>query len=400
MSADLRRLLRRAVAEIIDEDELIRLLESGRRLRLKEGFDPTRPDLHLGHAVGLRKLRQIQALGHDVVLIVGDWTAQIGDPSGRATMRTMLTAEEVRQNAETYMQQFFRIVDPDRTRAVYQSEWFGRFGLADVIRLTSRFTVAQMLAREDFAKRHAASRPIAITELLYPLLQAYDSVAIQADVEFGGTDQKFNILLGRELQAMVGQRPQQVFLTPILTGTDGIQKMSKSLDNTIGVAEPPEVQYGKVMSLPDRLIPEYFELLTDVGDEEVEAIRRTLAEGSANPMELKKRLAGEIVAQFHSPAAAAAAAEEFSRVHQRRELPEELPEVHVPAHWFDQPVFPAAVLAEVGLAASRNEARRLLAGGGVRLNGEKLADAPVLIEDGAVLQVGRRKFVRIRRVVE
>lgn len=224
-------LLRRAVAEIIVEDELLELLRSGKKLRLKEGFDPSAPDIHLGHIVGLRKLRQFQELGHQIVLIVGDWTAQIGDPSGASATRKMLTAEEVKANAETYMKQFFKIVDKEKTEVRWQSEWFGKFDLADVVRLTSKFTVAQFLARDDFNKRFTEGRPIAITELLYPLLQAYDSVAIQADVEFGGTDQKFNLLVGRELQSMIGQRPQQVFMTPLLVGTDGSKKMSKSLGN-------------------------------------------------------------------------------------------------------------------------------------------------------------------------
>ena len=259
-------LLKRGVAEVIIEQEMVKLLESGKPLRLKQGFDPSRPDIHLGHVVGLRKLRQFQELGHQVILIVGDWTAQIGDPSGQSITRPMLTAEEVKSNAESYMQQFFKVVDKSRTEVRLQSEWFGKFTLADIIKLTSKFTVAQFLAREDFAKRYADGQPIAITELLYPLLQAYDSVAIEADVEFGGIDQKFNCLVGRELQGMMGQRQQQVFLMPLLVGTDGVQKMSKSLGNYIAVDEPPYDMYGKVMSIPDNLIMLYFELLTDVPD--------------------------------------------------------------------------------------------------------------------------------------
>ncbi|OGO04454.1 MAG: tyrosine--tRNA ligase, partial [Chloroflexi bacterium RBG_13_54_8] len=254
MPPEIASLLRRGVAEIIVEQELIDLLRSGRPLRLKQGFDPSCPDIHLGHVVGLRKLRQFQEMGHRVILIVGDWTAQIGDPSGQSATRPMLTSEEVKRNAQTYMDQFFKVVDRDKTEVRWQSEWFGRFGLSDILKLTSKFTVAQFLAREDFNKRYTAGRPIAITELLYPLLQAYDSVAIEADVEFGGTDQKFNCLVGRELQATMGQRPQQVFLVPLLVGTDGSQKMSKSLGNYIGINEPPKEIYGKVMSIPDQLI--------------------------------------------------------------------------------------------------------------------------------------------------
>jgi tyrosyl-tRNA synthetase len=248
-TSEIKSLLKRGVAEIIVEQELIKLLESGKPLRLKQGFDPSRPDIHLGHVVGLRKLRQFQELGHQVILIVGDWTAQIGDPSGESATRPMLSAEEVRANAETYMKQFFKVVDKGKTQVRWQSEWFSKFNLSDIIKLTSKFTVAQFLAREDFSKRYAAGRPIAIMELLYPLLQAYDSVVIEADVEFGGIDQKFNCLVGRELQQMVGQRPQQVFLVPLLVGTDGSQKMSKSLNNYIGIDEPPQEMFGKVNSL-------------------------------------------------------------------------------------------------------------------------------------------------------
>ena len=300
---DLKYVLRRGVAEIISEPEMAKLLESGRPLRLKQGFDPSRPDIHLGHVVGLRKLRQFQELGHHVILIVGDWTAQIGDPSGVSITRPMLSAEEVKANAQTYMQQFFKVVDREKTEVCWQSAWFGKFGLADVIKLTSRFTVAQFLAREDFRKRFDAGRPVAITELLYPLLQAYDSLAIKAEVEFGGIDQKFNCLVGRELQGMMGMPQQQVFLMPLLVGTDGVNKMSKSLDNYIGVDEPPQDMYGKVMSIPDTLINTYFELLTDVPDEELAEYRRQMESQSVNPMLLKKRLAREIVQQFHGEAA-------------------------------------------------------------------------------------------------
>ncbi|MEE9202291.1 MAG: tyrosine--tRNA ligase, partial [Dehalococcoidia bacterium] len=298
------QLLHRGVAEIIVEEELDRLLEGGKPLRLKQGFDPSRPDIHLGHVVGLRKLRQFQEMGHQVVLIVGDWTAQIGDPSGQSATRSMLSHQEVLDNAESYMQQFFKVVDRQRTSVRWQSEWFQEFRLKDVIALTRRFTVAQLTAREDFARRLAAGRPVAVTELLYPLLQAYDSVMIQSDVEFGGTDQKFNCLVGRELQAMEGQRPQQVFLVPILTGTDGKQKMSKSLGNYIGVDDLPQDMFGKVMSIPDDLILPYFELLTDVPDEELKEMAGAMAGQAVNPMELKMRLGEELVGQFHSVEAA------------------------------------------------------------------------------------------------
>jgi len=323
--SNLHRLLHRGVAEIIVEEELNRLLESGEPLRLKQGFDPSRSDIHLGHVVGLRKLRQFQEMGHRVILIVGDWTAQIGDPSGQSNIRTMLSHQEVLENAETYMKQFFKVVDRERTEVCWQSEWFQEFKLEDVIALTRRFTVAQLTAREDFARRLEAGRPVAVTELLYPLLQAYDSVMIQADVEFGGTDQKFNCLVGRELQRMMGQRPQQVFLMPIIPGTDGKQKMSKSLDNYIGVDEPPQGMFGKVMSIPDDLILPYFELLTDVSDEELKEMAQEMAAQGVNPMELKMRLGVELVGQFHTPAAATDARNDFINVFQLRNVPEDVP---------------------------------------------------------------------------
>ncbi len=318
ISQDISYLLKRGVAEVIVEEETIELLRSGKKLRLKEGFDPSFPDIHLGHMVALRKLRQFQELGHQVILVVGDWTGQIGDPSGVSVTRPMLSMEQVKANAETYMKQFFKVVDKKRTEVRWQSEWFGQFTLSDVIQLTSKFTIAQLMARDDFSARYNTGRPIAVAELLYPLLQAYDSVMVRADVEFGGTDQKFNLLVGRELQSVVGQRPQQIFLVPILVGTDGTQKMSKSLGNYIGVTEPPDEIYGKVMSIPDRLIMDYFELLTDVPDEELGEFRQALAGDTINPMIIKKRLAKEIVTQLYSQKSATEAEEHFTRVFQER----------------------------------------------------------------------------------
>ena len=401
LSPQLNYILRRGVAEIIVEDELLRLLQSGRPLRLKQGFDPSRPDIHLGHVVGLRKLRQFQELGHQVILIVGDWTAQIGDPSGESATRSMLSAEEVRANAETYMKQFFRVVDKEKTQVCWQSEWFGKFGLADVIKLTSRFTVAQFLAREDFRKRYEAGRPIAITELLYPLLQAYDSVAINADVEFGGVDQKFNCLVGRELQGMVGQTPQQVFFMPLLVGTDGSQKMSKSLNNYIAVEEPPQEMYGKLMSLPDNLMMDYFELLTDVSDEELTGFRQQLKSGSINPMILKKRLAREIVTRFHGADAAKRAEADFERVFQKREIPEDIVEFSLPEQATDM----VTILVSAGLAKSRGEVRRLMAQGAVeimtpkdegfdtvKVSGDELK---VALRDGNIIRVGKHRWIKL-----
>ena len=391
---DIKWLLRRGVAEVIVESELLKLLESGKPLRLKQGFDPSCPDIHLGHVVGLRKLSQFQKLGHRVVLIVGDWTAQIGDPSGVSATRNMLSAEEVQANAKTYMEQFFRVVDKDKTEVRWQSEWFGKFGLEEVIKLTSKFTVAQFLAREDFAKRYSAGRPIAITELLYPLLQAYDSVAIEADVEFGGTDQKFNCLVGRELQQMMGQRPQQVFLVPLLIGTDGSQKMSKSLGNYIGVDEKPNEIYGKVMSIPDSLIIDYLELVTDVPDEEIANYREQMAKQSINPMVIKKRLAEEIVTQFRGAQSALEAEEHFAKVFQRRETPEEV--VTLKSSGGNKNTL-TAELAEAGLTKSRSEARRLLAQGAIEIDGKPVTEDLEIaqIKKGSIIKVGKRRFAKI-----
>ena len=385
---DINRLLKRGVAEIIVEEEMIALLRSGRQLRLKEGFDPSFPDIHLGHMVTLKKLSQFQDLGHRVILIVGDWTAQIGDPSGASVTRPMLSAEQVKVNAETYMEQFFKVVDREKTEVRWQSEWFSKFGLADVIRLTSRFTVAQMLAREDFSNRYSTGRPIAVTELLYPLLQAYDSVAVQADVEFGGTDQKFNLLVGRELQSAVGQHPQQVFLAPLLVGTDGTQKMSKSLGNYIGVAEPPNEIYGKVMSITDNLIMDYFELVTDVPEEELAEFKHKLGDSGFNPMPLKKRLAREIVTQLYDQKAASEAEEHFTRVFQERKLPEEIKE------GTESNVTLRDYLVINRLAKSRSEAKRLIEQGAVDVDGKKITDLNWTFPKGTTIKVGKRGHIR------
>ncbi len=426
---DISYVLSRGVAEIIVREELVRALQAGKKLRLKEGFDPSFPDIHLGHMVSLRKLRQFQERGHQVVLIVADWTAQIGDPSGVSVTRPMLSAAQVRANAETYMQQFFKIVDRERTEVRWQSEWFGKFTLADVIQLASKFTVAQLLARDDFNTRYNAGRPIAITEFLYPLLQAYDSVAIQSDVEFGGLDQKFNLLLGREYQAMMGQRPQQCFMTPLLVGTDGTHKMSKSLGNYIGVAEPPADIYGKTMSIRDDLILQYFELVTDVPDTELAEFRVALDDGTVNPMELKKRLARELVTQLYDDKAANKAETHFSRTVQQKETPEEIPEITITdellkkikgrsfnekgfvvesqevgkpetAEWF---VSVPQLLCETKLAKSRSEADRLIAQGAVSIDGKRIdivADPDIIkygvaLKSGSLIKVGKRRFIRI-----
>jgi tyrosyl-tRNA synthetase len=398
---DISYLLKRGVAEIIVEEEMIALLRSGKKLRLKEGFDPSFPDIHLGHMVALRKLRQFQELGHQIVLIVADWTAQIGDPSGMSATRPMLSMEQVKANAETYMQQFFKIVDREKTEIRWQSEWFGKFTLSDIIQLTSKFTVAQFLARDDFSARYKAERPIALTELLYPLLQAYDSVAIEADVEFGGTDQKFNFLVGRELQSMVGQRPQQCFMVPLLVGTDGSQKMSKSLGNYIGVTEPPEEIYGKVMSIPDNLILQYFELVTDVPDEEVEEFRQGLKNETVNPMVLKKRLAREIITQLYAQKAAAEAEEHFERTVQKKEMPEEIAEFSLSFKDLSlqkievSGVDLSKLLVVTAQAKSRSEANRLINQGAVSINGKKVTSNVAAVKSGSIIRVGKRRFAKV-----
>ena len=416
-------IVNRGVDRIISREEFIRLLQSGRPLRLKMGFDPSRPDIHLGHVVGLRKLRQLQDLGHQVILIVGDWTAQIGDPSGRSATRPVLTHAEVMENAQSYLRQFFKVVDKDRTQVVEQSEWFGKFTLADIIDLTGRFTVAQFLQRADYAKRIAEEQPIALTELLYPLLQAYDSVVIEADVEFGGTDQLFNLGIGREMQRSMGQTPQQCFLMPILPGTDGVQKMSKSLDNYIAVDEAPADMYGKVMSIADNMIARYYELLTDLPSAALADVERDIAEDSVNPMGHKKRLAWDITNQFHDAASADAAQAHFERVVQGRNLPDDIPKISLRGSLgggtptvsatgsisYDVRVDNLVVgaLREGGIQTSNAEVRRLISQGGVELlrqSGEtqRLDDSRslVTVSQEDVLRVGRRRYFRLTEFSE
>jgi tyrosyl-tRNA synthetase len=330
-------------------------------------------------------------MGHQLVLIVGDWTAQIGDPSGQSATRTMLTAEEVKSNALTYMEQFFKVVDRQKTEVRWQSEWYGKFSLEDVIRLTSKFTVAQFLAREDFAKRYAAGQPIAITEFLYPLLQGYDSVVVRADVEFGGSDQKFNCLVAREVQQFSGQRPEQIFLMPLLVGTDGVHKMSKSLGNYVGITEAPNDMYGKIMSIPDSLMTDYLVLLTDVPDAEISAFVEQLAAQKINPMDMKKRLAREIVAQFHGKTAAEEADAHFTHVFQNRANPDEITEFGVGPN----PVNLVSLLVDSGLVKSKSEAKRLIAQRAVELDGTTATGETADVRDGSVLRAGKRRFLRL-----
>ncbi|MFZ9857301.1 MAG: tyrosine--tRNA ligase [Roseiflexaceae bacterium] len=388
MAAIPEELLTRGVAEIIVESELRAKLNAGKKLRLKQGFDPSRPDMHIGHAVGLRKLKKFQELGHTIVLIVGDWTAQIGDPSGRDITRPRLTAEKVRENALTYMEQFFRVIDRDKTEIRWQSEWFGQFKLENALDLAGRFTLAHMLSHDTFRKRYEAGQSLTILELMYPMLQGYDSVVVKADVEFGGTDQKFNNLAGRELQAQMGQTPQDVFLLPLIPGTDG-RKMGKSFDNTVDILLTPENMFGKVMSMADDVMPLYYEVLTDVPLAEVAEIKQVIQAGAGNPMDIKKRLAAEIVAQFHSPSDAIRAREAFERQFQRREIPDEMPEFAI-----SQPTIILDLLVSTSLASSKSEGRRLIDGGGVKLNGEKVSAYDTLVTPVAIIQKGRH-FARI-----
>jgi tyrosyl-tRNA synthetase len=398
-SPDLEYILRRGVIEIIPESEFIDGLKSGRSLRLKLGLDPSKPDLHIGHGVLLRKLRLLQELGHQVVLIVGDWTAQIGDPSGQSVTRPMLTADEVKSNAQTYMDQFFHVVDRERTEVRWQTEWFGAFTLEDVVRLTARFTVAQILQRDDFRQRFDAHQPLGIHELLYPLLQAYDSVAINADVEFGGSDQRFNLLVGRELQEEMGQRPQAVFIMNLLVGTDGAQKMTKSLGNTVNFEDSPAEKFGKVMSIPDNALLEYLELATDIPDEELRFIAGQLAARAVNPMEIKKRLARDIVSQFDGERAAQEAQDGFERTFQKGEQPREA--ILYPASRTkkgDLVVDVYQAIVETGLAPSKSEARRLVQQKSVELDGETIAPEnarELPVKAGAIVRVGSHRFLQI-----
>ncbi len=393
---ELDELLTRAVAEVIVKADLAAALRAGeRRLRVKQGFDPTRPNLHLGHVVCLRKLRTLARWGHEIVIVIGDYTTQIGDPTDKDETRPMMSHEQVLANAATYLEQLHRIVPRENTRVVYQAEWYGGFSLRDTFILASRFSVQQMLAREEFRKRIATKTPIPIKDMLYPLLQAYDSVAIEADVELGGTDQQFNLLVGRELQEQVGQRPQNLFIIELLEGTDGL-KMSKSTPATsIWLTDAPAEMFGKVMSIADPLMPHYFDWGTELPRDEVRATLDALARGDLHPREAKERLARRIVSELHSASAADEAAAEFGRRFREGAAPSEIADVTVAREGADRvPVL--ELLVRAGLAPSRAEARRLIEQGGVRVDGTRVELATAVATDGApVLQVGKRRFARI-----
>lgn len=393
--ADQLALIRRGSHELLLEDELKLRLEQGRPLRVKAGFDPTAPDLHLGHTVLLNKLRQFQELGHEAIFLIGDFTGMIGDPTGKSTTRPPLTRDEVIENARTYEGQIYKILDPEKTLVMFNSSWMGEMGAADMIQLAARHTVARMLERDDFHKRYSTGQPIAIHEFLYPLVQGYDSVALKADVELGGTDQKFNLLVGRELQKHYGQPPQVVLTMPILEGLDGVQKMSKSLGNYIAITDPPDEMFGKIMSVSDELMWRYFELLSFRPMKEIEGYRARIADGT-NPRDIKFLLGEEMVERFHGATAAADVRERFIERFQKGALPEDMPSVTVAADADGLPL--PNLLKEAGLVSSTSDAMRMIRQGAVRRDGERVEDPGVRMESGseAVYQVGKRRFARVR----
>ncbi len=382
--------IKRGVDELIPEEELIAKLKEGRPLRIKLGADPTAPDIHLGHTVILNKLRAFQELGHDVTFLIGDFTGMVGDPTGKNTTRPPLTREDVLRNAETYKEQVFKILDPAKTKIQFNSEWLSELGAEGMIRLAANQTVARMLERDDFKKRYSGGQPIAIHEFMYPLLQGYDSVAMETDVELGGTDQKFNLLMGRELQKSHGQKPQVVLTMPLLVGLDGEKKMSKSAHNYIGISEAPSEMFGKIMSISDDLMWNYYELLSFRPLEEIAELKAGVESGK-NPRDVKVALAKEIIARFHSEADADAAEQEFVNRFAKKQIPDEMPEFA-----FDAGLPVSNLLKEAGLCASTSEAMRMVKQGAAKIDGEKVADSKFAPEAGTyVFQVGKRKFARV-----
>ncbi len=391
-------IIKRGAVEIIPEDELVkkieRSLKENKPLNIKLGCDPSRPDLHIGHAVVLKKLAQFQKLGHQAILIVGDFTGMIGDPSGRNSTRPALTLEQTRINGESYFQQASKILDKDKTKIVYNSEWLSKMSFEDVIMLSSKYTVARMIERDDFTKRFKGGEPISVHEFLYPLAQAMDSVAINSDVELGGTDQKFNLLVGRDIQREFGMEPQVILTMPLLLGTDGVEKMSKSLDNYIGISDPPSQIYGRTLSIPDNLIYTYYVLTTDVPEEKLSQIQSQLNDGSINPRDIKRDLARTLVSMYHNEEAAKNAEEEFDRIFISKGLPDEIPEFNIKE---DKEINILELIVLVNFAPSKGEARRLVTQGGVSIDGEKINDPlqSIKIIKGMILKVGKRKFVKL-----
>lgn len=393
------QVLRRGAYEIIPEEELEKKIKQSikenKPLIIKEGFDPTAPDLHLGHMVSIRKLRQFQDLGHTVVFLIGDFTGMIGDPSGKNEMRKRMSREEIQLNAETYKKQIFKVLDSEKTVIDFNARWLMPLHFEDLLKLTSKYTVARMLERDDFSKRYSDQRPISVMEFLYPLAQAYDSVALKADVELGGTDQKFNLLVGRDIMREYGLEPQVILTLPLLVGLDGVEKMSKSLDNYIGINETPSEMYGKTMSIADTMILTYFELATDIPDSELPKIKTQLQDSQINPREIKARLASEIVKIYHGDAEAKKAEEEFNRVFREKSLPRDMPEYHY--NPTSGKIWIVKLLTSQGLSSSNGEARRLIQQGAVSLNGEKISDADFEFSptEEAIVKVGKRRFLKI-----
>ncbi len=391
---DAMRQIKRGCDEILLEAELLEKLKRGKPLKIKTGFDPTAPDLHLGHTVLINKMRQFQELGHHVMFLIGDFTGLIGDPSGKSATRPPLSPEQIQQNAQTYKEQVFKILDPDSTEICFNSTWYNPKTAADMIRLASRHTVARMLERDDFSKRYKSNQPISIHELLYPLVQGWDSVEMQADVELGGTDQKFNLLVGRELMKAEGMEPQVILTMPILEGLDGVQKMSKSLDNYIGIEDSPVEMFGKIMSISDELMWRYFELLSFRPMREIDRFQHDVREG-VNPRDIKFLLAEEIVTRFHDAAAALSAREDFIARFAKGAMPDEMPEVTLSLE--HDSIGVAALLKQAGLTSSTSESFRMIQQGAVKLDGEKVSDRGLSLERGSVVvaQVGKRKFARV-----
>lgn len=390
--------IKRGLEEILLEDELIEKLKQGKPLKVKAGFDPTAPDLHLGHTVLINKLRTFQQLGHEVIFLIGDFTGMIGDPTGKNVTRKPLTREDVLANAKTYQDQVFKILDPAKTRIAFNSEWMEKLGAAGMIKLAARQTVARMLERDDFKKRYANNQSIAIHEFLYPLVQGWDSVALEADIEMGGTDQRFNLLMGRELQKDEGQRPQTVLMVPLLEGLDGVQKMSKSLGNYIGITDSPTEMFGKVMSISDDLMWRYYDLLSFRAIEDIAALKQQALDGR-NPRDIKIELAKEIIARFHSDADAEAAHQDFIQRFSKNALPDEIPELTLTLEGDNLPI--AQLLKEAGLVESTSEALRMIKQGAVKLNGDsKVEDSKLVFEKGSstIFQVGKRKFAKVTLV--
>jgi len=395
-------IIKRGTEEIISEEELVKKIEKSRKekrpLRVKQGFDPNAPDIHLGHTVGLRKMRQFQDLGHDIYFLIGDFTGMIGDPSGKTVTRKQLTVEEVKKNAETYKKQVFKILNPEKTKVVFNSNWLGKLSFSEVLKVCSKYTVARMLERDDFSNRYKDGKPIGIHEFLYPLMQGYDSVAMKADIELGGTDQKFNLLVGRDIQREYNQEPQVIITLPLLEGIDGVEKMSKSLNNYIGINESPQEMYGKAMSIPDNLMIRYFELVTDISLDEINKVKIGLENDSIHPRDVKKRLARNIVTLYHSQSAAMMAEEEFEKVFKNKLYPEEIKELILKKDDLKEgKIWLVKLVVLSGIVGNKSEARRIVEQGGVRINGEKVNDPnfDVTVEEGMILKIGRLNFIKL-----